>query len=240
MKFIKKLLGSPVVNRHIAEITGQKTHTRPYVWSATKAFKKNEEYSHITGGMVLPTFDKPGFLLTIGVHPETNAFYVIDEFESDDSYAIIRKAQEIQEYYGKGVIQNWWGNPETLMSIVNEVNIKGNPVLISQPIDHDRVDSFPLYTTRLKTALSASYKTLYLGEANRLRNHILAFVQDKTAKAVDNPAVAITGALVHTLLIMRPWEQSVEKTELVPTSFEDFAAYESKKAMEVLEQELYA
>lgn len=235
MKFIKKLLGSPVVNQHIAEITGQKTHTRPYVW-----IRKDEVFSHITGGMVLPTFDQPGFLVTIGVHPETNVFYALDEFKNTDPYEIIRKAQAIQKEYGQGVIQNWWGNPKDLMSIVNEINIEGNPVLISQPVDYDAKDSFPLYTARLKTALAESYKTFYLNQCTSLRNHILAFAQDKTAKAESNPAVAITGALIHTLLIMRPWEQSVETTELIPTSYEDFAAYESDRAMKELEQELYA
>lgn len=188
----------------------------------------------------MPTFSQPGFLLTVGVQPENNIFYAIDEFESDDPYKIIKKAQGIQKNYGPEVIKTWWGNPADLMSIVNEKNIKGNPVLISQPIDYDQSDSFQLYTTRLKTSLAESYKTFYLNECVLLRNHILSFVQDKAAKAEQNPAVAITGALIHTLLIIRPWEQSVEATELVPTSHEEYAAYAGKQAMKEIEQELYA
>jgi len=235
MKFKKKIYGSPVVNQHIAKITGQKTHIRPYVW-----ISGNKKYSHITGGMVLPTFTQHGFLLTIGVEPDTNNFHVIDEYESEDPYQIIKKAQGIQKDYGPGVIENWWGNPADLMSIVNEVNIEGNPILISQPIDFDMPDSFALYVTRLKTSLAASHKTFFIGDGNILRNHLLSFVEDKTAKPDSYPVVDITGSLIHTLLIMRPWEQSVDTMELIPTTHEDYAEYESEKAIRDLEMEIYA
>ena len=234
MMFTKKLLGSPVVNRHIAEITGQRNHIRPYIWRRGK-----EAYSHITGGIVLPTFGQQGFLLTVGVDPEGSVIHSLHEFESDDPYKIIQEAQAIQKQYGHGVIKTWWGDPTTLMSILNEVNIEGNPVLISQPVDFEASDSFPLYVARLKTALVESNKTFYLNRCILLQSHIQSFVQDKMAKAESNPAVALAGAVIHTLLVVRPWEQSVEVTELVPTTHEDYAAYENEQAMKALEQELY-
>ena len=213
---------------------GLRTHSRPFAWIRDK-----EKYSHITGGLALPTFEQPGYLITMGVQHSTNIIHCMTELESSDPYEIIRQAQNIQTEYGQGVIKNWWGNPEELMSIVNEINIKGNPVLISQPIDFEIKDSFSIYTARLKTALAASYKTLFLNDCMILRNSIQSFIPDKVAKDKNNPAVNIAGGLVHTLLMTRPWEQAIEVRELIPTRHEDYAEYVSEKAIRDLEAEVF-
>ena len=234
-KFTKQLFGDPVVNQHIAEIIGQRTHIRPFAWT-----DGDSQYSHITGGMVLPTFDQDGFLITTGVDHKTNIVHCLEEYESDDPHRIIEVAQRIQKDYGQGVISTWWGNPEKLMSIVNEKNKKDNPVLISAPIDSERPDAFGIYTARLKTALSESCKTFYINGCVLLRNHILSFVQDKTAKQDSNPVINIAGAIVHTLMVTRPWEQAIERKELIPTTQEVHAQYTHEKAIRELEQQVYA
>ena len=240
-RFQKEIYGDPLVNEFIATAEGERTHSRPYAWCDGK-----KKYSHITGGLILPTMITPGFLLTVGVEHESNIMHCLDEFEKDntggvsgDPYKLIRRAQAIQKEYGPGVIQNWWGNPESLMPLVNEVNIKGNPVLISSPIDDDQKDAFNIFLARLKVALSANYKTFYLNSCNLLKNHIRSFIKDNQAKAVINPAMYITGAIIHTLLMQRPWEQACEVLELLPTTFEETAIYEAEQAEKAVWGEMY-
>jgi len=232
-KFIKQIFGDPYINQLIAEVEGQKTHTRPFLWES-----EDKSYSHITGGIILPTFDVPGYLLTVGVDPNTNKIECLDEYESSDPYAMIQKAQDIQTEYGP-VISNWWGNPVSLMPLVNEINIEGNPVFISAPVDSNQPDVFHIYLARLKVALSKQLKALQIEDCDILRNHISSFVQDKQAKESNHPALYITGAIIHTLLMTRPWEQAVEKLKLIPTTTEEYASYENEQAEKAIFAEIY-
>lgn len=232
-RFEKHLFGSHFANKFVAKITGQHTHRREYVWR-----DKDNEYSHITGAIALPTFEHQGFLLTIGTSHKDNIMHCLNEFQSEDEYELIERAQEIQAEYGKGVIQNWWGDPTDLMSLVNEKNIEGNPVMISSPIDADQTDCFQLYTARVRQSLSPKNKVLFLNDCNLILNHILAFVKEKTAKN-HNPAIYVVGSLVHTLLTVRPWEQAFDSIELIPSTGEDYAEYAHNKAMHDIESELY-
>ncbi|MFH2012478.1 MAG: hypothetical protein ABIJ37_07270, partial [Pseudomonadota bacterium] len=195
MRFTKKIYGSPIINLFIAQVEGQKTHTRPFAWVGG-----DKKYSHITGGIILPTFDQPGFLLTVGTRHESNIIDCLDEFESHDPYDMIRKAQAIQTAYGEGVIGNWWGNPVELMSIVNDINIVSNPVYIADPIDADQPDAFYLYLSQMRISLSESNQIFRYNDCNLLKNHVRSFSQEK-AKEKDYPAIYITGALIHTLLL---------------------------------------
>ena len=232
-RFKKHLFGSHFANKFVAKITGQHSHYREYVWRDGK-----KEYSHVTGSIALPTFEHQGFLLVIGVERKENIMQCLDEFQSEDEYELIERAQEIQDEYGQGVIKNWWGDPTELMSLVNEKNIEGNPVMISSPIDADQTDCFQLYTARVRQSLSPKNKVLFLNNCNLMMNHILSFVKEKTAKN-HNPAMYVAGSLVHTLLTVRPWEQAFEKFELIPSTTEDYAVYAQTKAMRDIEAELY-
>jgi len=234
MKFEKKIYGDPLVNAIIAKAEGQKTHSRPYVWVSG-----DKEYSHITGGVILPKIDVPGFLLTIAVRSESNIIECLDEYESMDAYELIKKAQGIQTEYGVGVIQNWWGNPEELMSLVNEKNIEGNPVYISAPIDSNQKDAFQIYIARLVVGLSETYQTFFINNCQRLRNHISSFVPDGSERADKNPAIYLAGSIIHTLLLARPWEQAVETIQLIPTEFDEFQLYEQEQRKINLYHQLY-
>lgn len=233
-RFTLKKFGSATVDQHIAEITGQQYHYRPYAW-----IDNGVMYSHITGGVVMPTFDQPGYLLTIGVSNEDQSYHCLDEFESLSERDIYDRAKEIQTEYGQAVIETWWGEPGRLMSIVNQNNIQSEyPVNIAQPPDYDAPDAFQIYITSLSTALRANNKVMFLNGCMMLRNHILAFHPDE-AKQDKNLALFLAGSMVHALNIYRPWEQAVEVTELVPTAPEDYYEYEHRKALETLEAEIY-
>lgn len=237
MRFKKEIYGDVLVNEFIATAEGERTHSRPYAWIG-----KDKKYSHITGGLILPTLSIPGFLITIGVEYESNIMYCLDEFEvtKDGSvFEMIEKAQEIQKEYGKGTVSNWWGDPEQLMPLVNERNIKGNPVYISAPIDFSQRDAFEIYLARLKVAFSVGYKNLFINDCILFKNHIQSFIQDSKAKSDINPAIYITGAIIHSLLMQRPWEQAVETLQLLPTTFEETAIYESEQAEKALWGDMY-
>ena len=237
MKFTKKLFGSPFVSQHIAEITGKHFHHRPYAW-----IRGDESYSHITGGIAMPTFDQPGYVLAVGVIHDTPVHInCLAELSSDDEYELIDRAQEIQAEYGQGVIENWWGDPASMMSILNERNIEDpiNPVYVADPVDSDKPDSFQIYMSRLRISLRERNKTFFLNDCNSLRNDIIAFVRDKKAKPDIHPALNIAGALIHTILMTTPWEQAIESTSLIPTSPADQAAYEVEQEEKMLEKELW-
>jgi len=237
-RFKKETYGNPFTNAFVAEMEGIEANVRDYAYRDAK----DNLYSHITGGIILPTFSHKGYLLTVGVkYDDTITFDCIDEFETDDAYELVAKAKEIQKEYGEGIITNWWGDPLQLMSIVNELNIedtKQEPVRISSPIDYNQTDNFEIYTARIKVALNKTHKTLYLGETNLVRNYIMSFIEEKGAKQDSNPSIYVLGSVVHTLLIMRPWEQAVEVTDLVPTTFEDIARYEHDQAMKHIQNNL--
>ncbi len=235
MKFKQKIYGSPFVNQHIAEVTGQHYHYRPTAW-----IRGDERYSYITGGMAMPTFEFPGYLLTIGVTYNTPGHCVcLDEYHTDDEVALIEKAQEIQESYGPGVIENWWGDPERLMPVLNETQKEDNQILISAPVDYDLSDAFQLYFTRFSSALSPRNKTLKLAGCDYLKNTGQAFIRAKGQKSENNLPIWVAGGLVHTILMVRPWEQAYQATELIPTTYEDHAMYEQEKAIREIERELY-
>ena len=228
MKFTRKTYGSRFINQHIAEITGQHYHHRPTAW-----VRGDERYSYVTGGMAMPDFEYPGYLLTVGVvHESPGHIVCLDEHHSEDEYDLLDKAQVLQADYGDGVIDTWWGDFERLMPLMGET-------LVSASIDYDRSDAFQLYITRLKSALSERNKTLQLNGCDHLRNSILSFVREKGQKGQNNPALWVAGALVHTILMARPWERAVKTDVLIPTRQEDYAEYAHREAMRELESELW-
>jgi hypothetical protein len=234
-RFVKKLYGSAFVNKFVAEITGKHTHYRPYAWVDCES-----QYSHITGGMILPTFDRPGYLLTVGVrYDESDKIDCLDEFQADDEYEIIERALDVQDEYGPGVISTWWGDPKDLMSLIGDLSTDKNRVIVSAPIDSNQPDAFQIYTARLRVSLAQGHKALIIGGCNLLRNHVLAFVREKQAKPDNSPAIYVAGSLVHTLLTSRPWEQAYETQDLIPTTHEDYAAYEHGQELKRLEGEVW-
>jgi hypothetical protein len=212
MTFKRKLYGDPVVNSHIAEITGQQWHYRPAAW-----IRGEEKYSHIAGAIIMPLFHVPGYLLTVGVEHDTPGHMVcLDEFQSEDENVLLGVAQKLQDEYGPDVISIWYGDQARLMSMTTT-----GATYISPAIDSEQTDCFQLYLVRLKTALAAGHKTLTIGDCNILRNAIQSFVREKAAKEQDHPEIYAAGALVHSALMTRPWEYAGDRIKLTPTIPDD-------------------
>ena len=227
--FSKKLYGSAFVNQYVAMVTGQKKHHRPHSY-----IRGGENYTYIAGSIALPSLEFPGFLVTAGTDYKTNDIICINEFESDVEHELIDEAKRLQEEYGQGVIQTWYGNPENLMALVNEEDLR-----VTHPVDYNQTDAFQLYVARIKTALREGHKSLYLKNCERLINHILSFVKEKSAKKFNNPAIYAIGSLVHTIVTLRPWERANTKFDIIPTLHDEYTEYASKVASKHIEKQLW-
>ena len=65
-RFKKEIYGDAFVDPFIAKMEGIEKNIREFAYRD----KDNNLYSHITGGIILPTFEQQGYLLTIGVRYE--------------------------------------------------------------------------------------------------------------------------------------------------------------------------
>ena len=101
-------------------------------------------------------------------------------------------------------------------------------------------DAFQIYTARLRAALRKGSKTFVINNCSKLRDQIVSFVKKRGETKENNPAITVAGSLIHTLLMVRPWETSYVKTELIPTMSDDYDAWEQDQEMKRLEKELYA
>lgn len=234
MRFRKQLYGDAFVNQFIAEMEGIKTHLRPFAFLDDAG----NEYTHIAGAIAMPTFSQPGYLLSIGIRRSDDVIECLDEYESDNEYKIIERARKIQSEYGVDDMI-WYGNPVALMPLVGDIQDDKNRVQIAHPVDYEHDDAFQLYVSRLRVALAAGHKTLIIGDCQHLRNALTAFTTDK-ARMDHHPVITAAGGLVHTMQMLRPWEQATEKTELIPTTTEDIAAYASEHETKMIYKELFA
>lgn len=235
-RFIKKLYGDSFVNTLIADLEGQRYNRRPF------EFVDNDGncYTHIAGAIAMPTFEHAGYLIVMGVVGDCEKIDCLEEFESENEIELIQKAMNLQADYGDNVISMWWGNPTALMPIVADINDDKKPVLISFPADHDKDDAFQLYVSRIQTSmLRGKNKILWFNDCNIFQNHMRALVKDKSERAKNNPVITAAGSLIHTLLVLRPWEQAIEKIELIPTREGEMAAYGREQEEKLLMQELF-
>ena len=228
-KFTKKLYGNEFVNQFVSEITGQTTHHRAHSF-----VRGDENYTYIAGSICLPNLDYPGFLVTAGTDYKTNDIICIDEFESHEEYELVDEAKRLQETYGDGIIKTWYGDPVNLMSIVTEKEMQ-----ITQPADYNQTDAFQLYVARLKVSLREGHKTLYLKSCERLINHILSFVKEKAAKKFNHPAIYAIGSMVHTILLLQPWEQANTRFDIIPTMADEYAEHEQGIASKHVDKQLW-
>jgi hypothetical protein len=203
---------------------------RPLAWIDTD----KKRYSHISGAIAMPTFELPGYLLTIGIEFETEKLHCIDEYETDAEMELIQRAGEISDEYGEA-LSMLYGDPARLMPLALDLQ---KPVLISHPIGHDLDDAFQLYVSRLQSSLMSGNKVLMLNDCQVLRNNVMAFTRDK-AKAKDNPVIYAAGSLVHTLLTLRPWETSAERIDLVPTLPEEQGPWITEQDEKTVMQQVY-
>lgn len=225
-RFKKKLYGDPFVNDFIAEMEGQKYNIRPYAWIDSKT---GERYSCLSGALAMPTFEHDGYMITAGVRYDDQKIICLEEYQTDNEIELIREAARIKDRYGDS-LHVFYGNPHTMMPIVRDMK---KPVLISPPLDFETADNFQIYMSRLQSSLMVEAKSLMIADCNILRNHLMAFTKNKSARSDNNPVLYAAGSMVHTLLTARPWEQAVENIELIPTTGRDeaFMKQEEEKAV---------
>ena len=226
-RYRKELYGDAIVNDFVAMVTGQKFNIRPYAW-----VDGDHRYSHIAGAVTMPTFEQPGYLMTVGVRYDDQKIEVIEERQSDDEMELIQAALDIQADYGDA-LRFWYGDPTRLAPLVNQIDAR---LAIAPFLDHNQDDAYQIYIQRLTMSLHQDCKMLYLRDARILQNAVISFVKDRKNRQDDNPVFSTAGGLMHTLMTARPWEQAVEVLKLSPTRADDVTDYEDR----VTEQQAYA
>jgi len=212
-RYEQRVYGDPLLNEHIAEIIGQRYQMQPTAFVDTT--DTDRRYAYICGAIVMPTMMQTGYLLVCGVrYEQPGAMDCLTEYASDDEAEMIDQAVLLQADYGHGVIDVWIGDTTRLMSLMGSA-------VVSYPIDYDQRDSFQLYIAQVRAALSERRKALYLHDAQRLRNAVLTYRKDQTAKAEAYPELYAAGSLLHTIVMTRPWERAHRLTQLIPTVTDD-------------------
>jgi len=230
-KYRKKLYGDPFVNDFIAQMEGIRYNNRPYAWIDDAG----NRYSHIAGAIAMPTFEHDGYLITVGIRYDDQKMECLEEHQIEREIELIKKAAEIRDEYGPA-LSVFYGDPMAMMPVIHG---QKKPISVAPPLAYDLDDSFQLYIMQIQGSLLNETKRLILGNCNILRNHFASFVKDKNARSKDNPVLVAAGSLVHTLLTSRPWEQAVEKVELIPTTGRDHAFMSAEEEKMVM-AELYA
>ncbi|MCK4787924.1 MAG: hypothetical protein KAV87_29495, partial [Desulfobacteraceae bacterium] len=196
-----------------------------------------QEYSWIAGGFGWPgkgnpiagPDNVPGFVLILAVdrihNDDDPCFRVLSESEFEQVEDLLWYCVKLRErygYYEKGskLFQSWYGDAERFATLIGEVNVKiekrdgtKHYLSITPPYDFEKQDRnrFENYFRRIQSYLTKDKKKLYLDNCDKLKNYIL----NLPSKAVMDgsfesyPAVGILGALIHSLLISKPWEHTV-------------------------------
>ena len=154
-----------------------------------------------------------------------------------------------QKYgYGQGsdLFHVWYGEHERFATFVSDFNHqlelneqKVEGIYLSPPHDYDKQNAFEIYLNRVRASLTrdaVGKKVLYLGNCVKLRNHIQNLPHDSAVKGSieDYPAITALGGTIHSLMILRPWMQFLDREKTVPTmrdDYTDFAHQEHEQVM---------
>jgi len=166
-----------------------------------------ERYSHIAGAIGFPGKDQPGLAVVMGVEKTKDSepsFYALEEVEAESIQNLLSGVLQLRER---------WGYP-------------------SQPSGFERPNNFEIYYRQMDSCLTPpanGKKRLFLGSCTKLRNYVQNLPPDIAIKGdIDSyPAVFVLGALVHNLLIRKPWERCVGRQHLYPTNYTDYASREA-------------
>jgi hypothetical protein len=203
------------------KVTGKPITLKPAVFLDTRT---GWRYSQIVGAVAYPAIE-PGCIIVMGVSGEPDpAFTVLEYVESTDIYRQIEQIIDIRGKYAygqhEGILQQWIGDPDRYLTLIAKCSValeknKGHDrgLYIREPADWGERHAFPMYVRQIHTALGA--KTLRLNGHTDLINRLQSFQPpdaDK-GKIQDFPAVGMLGALTHTLMIERPWEQDADHGE---------------------------
>ena len=201
-----------------AEVTGKEIELKPAIMLDTRT---GWRYCHITGAIAYPAIE-PGCVIVMGVQSEPEPTFTVLEYrEFENICELIDAIIDLRILYGYGkhgsILQQWIGDPDrylTLMSKCSQSLEKtyghDKGLYIRGPADWQEQYAFPMYMRQIHTALSQ--KMLRLNKHIELINRLQAFQpQDADkGKIQDFPAVGMLGAMTHTIMIEKPWEQDVK------------------------------
>jgi len=204
-------------DQHIAMITGRQHVKKNHYY---RHIETGQEYSHIAGGIGWPG-EKPGFTAIVATEKDADTLHVLAEAEALNVNELLSECLKLRETYGYGrhpdLFPSWYGDHERFQTFVtdfnqemerNEENFKW--LSLSPPRDHERSNAFEIWVNAVRACLSrdtSGEKVLYLGNCQKLRNHIQNLPPDAAIKGSieQYPAISCLGGLVHSLVIRKPW-----------------------------------
>jgi hypothetical protein len=154
-------------------------------------------------------------------------FRMLEERESFDVMELMKQCTELREKLGyprcSELFQTWWGDYQLYHSLITEFNLAQAAALgdvatliITDPYDFrdPYSDPFQLYLQRLKNCLTPDEKgrkRLEIGNCEIIRNRFRNLPPDarETGKIEKYPAVATVGFVLHSLIVLKPWEEHV-------------------------------
>ena len=200
-----------------AEVTGKEIELKPAILLDNRT---GHRYSHITGAIAYPALE-PGCIIIAGVQGEPEPRITILEYHEYMSiYLLLSDVVDIRKLYGYGlsdkILDQWIGDQERYLTLISKCNqalekqkLDGG-IYIREPADWQEQYAFPMYVRQLHAVLGD--KQLYLNKHMDLINRLQSFQQadaDK-GKIQDFPAVGMLGAMTHTIMTEKPWEQDVK------------------------------
>jgi hypothetical protein len=123
---------------------------------------------------------------------------------------------------------DYWENTET-GEIYSHKKWEG--IHLTPPYDLERSNNFEIYYRQMDSYLDKNNKRLFLDSGGILGNYVQNLPPDIAIKGdIDSfPAVFVLGALIHTLLMLKPWKKPLGRQRLYPTSYVDYASREAER-----------
>jgi len=231
---------------HIAEIAGERYVRKPHYYRNTET---GVEYSYLAGGIGWPG-EKPGFMVIVAVEKEDETLHLLAEVEAPNIRELLSECLRLRQVYGYGqgfdLLKWWYGEHERFDTFVSDFNHKfeledekAEGIYLSPPHDFQKSNAFEIYLNRVKASLTRDdkgVKTLYLGDCDKLRNHIQNLPHDAAVKGSieDYPAITALGGTVHSLIMLRPWMQFGEREKTIPTIKDDYADFAQREHEQVM------
>ena len=200
-----------------ATVTGQDIELKPTVF---RDIRTDAEFCHIAGALAYPGIE-PGCIIIVGIQPAPVKIVVLEYrehmsvFDMLEDVVLTRK----QYRYGlhAGILPSWTGDPDRYQTVAVAASVAiekkvgaGRGLYVIEPVDWGQRHAFPMYIRQLHGALNRKF--LDLNGHTDLISRLQGFQQEAAdkGKIEDYPAVGMLGAMTHTLMIEKPWEQDID------------------------------
>lgn len=199
-----------------AKLTGEKYELAP---TQLLHIQSGEAYIFITGAIGYPTGDHHGCIMIAGIKAG-GKIDILEYQEFRSIYQLIEAAIEERILYRFGEHRNilpvWTADPERFRTIISAVSVALEEKLghlfglyIRPPVDWYEPHAFPMFMWQLRDSLANGQ--MKLGKHKELISRIQSVqpdIIDKT-KAQDLPSAGMLGALAHTVVFEKPWQQDI-------------------------------